>query len=54
MMEKPDPSLNDKTKNKKLLPTTSIRNWEPNNELKEQIVKSWGLEKYNERPASDK
>jgi hypothetical protein len=54
MMEKPDKSLNGKTNSKKLLNTVNLRNWEPSEELKQQIVKSWGLEKHNERPASDK
>jgi hypothetical protein len=50
-MEKPDPSLNAKKKVKSLLPKKSIMDWEPDENLKQAISKSWGLEKTNERSA---
>ena len=50
-MEKPNPSLNVETKSKSLLPKKSIMDWEPGEDLKEAISKSWGLESINERPS---
>lgn len=53
-MEKPTKSLSDKNESKKLLPTKSLMDWEPSADLKEAIVKSWGLENINERSSSSR
>ncbi len=55
-MEKPNPSLNveTKSKNKSILPKKSMMDWEPDEDLKKAIVKSWGLEKNNERPSDSR
>jgi len=55
-MEKPNPSLNVETKSKKksILPKKSIMDWEPDEDLKKAIVKSWGLENNNERPSDSR
>lgn len=55
-MEKPNPSLNVETKSKKksILPKKSMMDWEPDEDLKKAIVKSWGLESNNERPSDSR
>jgi hypothetical protein len=53
-MEKPDKSLSVKNESKKLVPSKSIMDWEPIGDLKEAIVKSWGLENINERSSSSR
>jgi hypothetical protein len=55
-MEKPNPSLNVETKSKKksILPKRSMMDWEPDEDLKKAIVKSWGLENNNERPSDSR
>ena len=35
----------------RLLYRTSLRGWKPDDDLKEAIAKSWGLENINERSA---
>lgn len=39
----------DKQENKSLIVKKSMVSWEPDDKLKEEITKSWGLEKLNER-----
>jgi hypothetical protein len=51
-MDKPDKSLNDKNESKRLISRKSIMDWEPKGDLKESIVKSWGLENVNERSSN--
>lgn len=55
-MEKPNPSLNVETKSKpkSILPRKSMMDWEPDEDLKKAIVKSWGLESNNERPSDSR
>jgi hypothetical protein len=54
-MDNKDNSLNAKTEksgNGRLLQKRKIAAWEPDEALKEAIVKSWGLEKINERTSN--
>lgn len=56
-MEKKDNSLNAKTEKSgsgRLLQKRKISEWEPDEELKEAIIKSWGLEKINERVSNSR
>lgn len=48
-MEKPNPKSNEETKPKSLIGKKSILDWEPDEQLRKSISKSWGLESLNER-----
>ncbi len=51
-MEKPTKSLNVEKPKNSLLPSKSLLDWKPDENLQKSIVKSWGMEAANERSSS--